>query len=173
LQALPSEARAAVSAAWLHSQQWDQGNVHCKNDRTINSRAMHFASWLGQVSYNNRTVRLISPTKASMLLEGYLHVLATEASLCLCSPKPMLQGATLLLYLKAVALWLHMELGVTIHIVCPQTQNIFPPFRNPITQAFKWGSLQAKREPYMHQMLHTFYTQAHDMVHQTPSQHLS
>jgi len=85
----------------------------------------------------------------------------------------MLQGTTLLLYIKAAALWLHMELGVTVHIVCPQTQKILPPFRDPIAQAFKWGSPQAKRKPYTHQMLHTFYTQAHDMVCQTPSEHLS
>jgi len=173
LQALPSAAQAAVSTAWLYSQQWDQGDVHRKNDCTINSHATHFAAWLGQVGYGNRTVQLISPTKASVLLEGYLHVLLTEASLQLRSPKSMLQGTTLLLYLKVMVLWLHMELGVTVHIVCPQTQKILPPFWDPIAQAFKWGSLQAKQELYMHQMLHTFYTQAQDMVCQTPSQHLS
>jgi len=48
------------------------------------------------------------------------------------------------LYLKAAALWLHGKLGVTIHIVCPQTQKILPPFRDPIAQAFKWGSPEAK-----------------------------
>jgi len=46
LQALPNEVQASVSTAWLHSQPWDQGNVHRKNNCTINSHAMHFASWL-------------------------------------------------------------------------------------------------------------------------------
>jgi len=173
LQTLPSAAHTAVSAAWVHSQRWDRGDVHRKNDRTIDSRATHFAAWLGRVGYDDRTVRLISHTEASMLLEGYLHVLATEASSRLRSSKSTLQGSTLLLYLKAAALWLHTELGVTVHIVCPNTQKILPPFRDPIAQAFKWGSPQAKREPYTHQMLRTFYTQARDRVRQNPSQHLS
>jgi len=107
-----------------------------------------------------------------MLLEGYLHIILTEASSWLWSSKPILQGSTLLLYLKAAALWLHMELGVTVHIICPQKKKILHPFRDPIMQAFKWDSPQAKWEPYMHQMLCTFYTHAQDMVQQTPLQHL-
>jgi len=55
----------------------DQGNVHYQNNCTINSRVMHFASWLGQASYNDWTVQLIGPTKGSMLLEGYVHVIMT------------------------------------------------------------------------------------------------
>jgi len=60
------------------------------------------------------------------------------------------------------------------HTYCLPSDSKNPsPFCDPIAQAFKWGSLQAKHEPYTHQMLRTFYTQACDMVCQTPSQHLS
>jgi len=108
-----------------------------------------------------------------MLLEGYLHAIATDKEARLHSNKTTLQGSTLLLYLKAAALWLHTELGLTIPIVCPTSQKILPPFRDPIAQAFKWGSPQDKREPYTHQMLHTFHHQARDMVRQDPAHHLS
>jgi len=37
LQALPSAMQTAVSAAWMHSQQWHCGNVQCKNDCTTDS----------------------------------------------------------------------------------------------------------------------------------------
>ncbi len=160
LQALPRAMRAAVQAAWVHSQHRDRGNVHRKNDRTVNSRATHFASWLGTVSYDDQTVRMIRPSKASMLLEGYLHAIMMDKEACLHSNKSTLQGSTLLLYLKATALWFHTELGLTIPIVCPTSQNILPPFCDPIAQAFQWGSPQDKWEPYTHQMLCTFHHQA-------------
>jgi len=108
-----------------------------------------------------------------MLLEGYLHAIAMDKEARLRSNKTTLQGSTLLLYLKAAALWIHTELGLTIPIVCPTSQKILPPFWDPIAQAFKWGSPQDKREPYTHQMLRTFHHQARDMVRQDPAHHLS
>jgi len=108
-----------------------------------------------------------------MLLEGYLHAIATDKEARLCSNKSTLQGSTLLLYLKAAALWLHTELGLTIPIVCPTSQKILPPFHDPIVQAFKWGSPQDKWEPYTHQMLCMFHHQAQDMVCHDLTHHLS
>jgi len=37
LQALPHAAQSVVHTAQLHCQHWDRGNVHCKNDCTVNS----------------------------------------------------------------------------------------------------------------------------------------
>jgi len=83
LQALPNAMHTVANAAWMHSQQNNQGNVHCKNACTINSQAMHFASWLGKVGYyDDQTVQLIGPAEGTMLLEGYLHVILTNASSC-------------------------------------------------------------------------------------------
>jgi len=103
-----------------------------------------------------------------MLLEGFLHMVATRPDVRLPSAASQLQGSTLLLYLKAAALWLQTELNVTVHVVSPTTQKILPPFRDVIAQAFKWGTPQPKREPYTHQMLKTFYQQVHNLVQKNP-----
>jgi len=91
-----------------------------------------------------------------MLLEGYLHAIPTNKASHLHSSKTTLQGSMLLLYLKAATLWIHTKLGVNIPLVCPHSQRILPPFGDPITPAFKWGSPQDKRKLYTHQMLCTF-----------------
>jgi len=66
-----------------------------------------------------------------------------------------------------------MELNVTIHVVSPTMQKNLPPFRDVIAQAFKWGTLQPKWEPYTHQMLKMFYCQVWDLVNKNPAYILS
>jgi len=125
------------------------------------------------MGYDDRSIRLIGPPEGTMLLEGFLHMVATRPDVRLPSAASQLQGSTLLLYLKAAALWLQTELNVTVHVVSPTTQKILPPFRDVIAQAFKWGTPQPKREPYTHQMLKTFYRQVHDLVQKNPAYLLS
>jgi len=156
----------------LHRGQRDRGLVWCKNDGTVDSRSYHFASWLASMGYDDWSVRLIGPTEASMLLEGYLYDIASNPKARLQSQTSTLQGSTLLLYLKAVSLWLCCELQVEVPVVCPITQKIVQPFRNTITQAFKWGMPQPKRKLYTHQMLATFFWQARTLVQTDPQQNL-
>jgi len=108
-----------------------------------------------------------------MLLEGYLFEVATNAGACLKSTSNTLQGSTLLLYLKATALWLRNELHVDVPVVCPTSQKIVQPFRDTIAQAFKWGMPQPKRKPYTHQMITTFYGQARALIQSDPQNNLS
>jgi len=112
------------------------------------------------VGYDDWSVQLIGPTKASILLEGYLYEIATDAGAHLKSTFSTLQGSTLLLYLKAASLWLHSKLHLDMPMVCPTMQKIIPPFCDTIAQAFKWGMPQPKHEPYTHQMIAMFYHQA-------------
>jgi len=112
-------------------------------------------------------------TEASMLLEGYLHNIATIAGACLWSPSLTLQGSTLLLYFKAASLWLHTELHLDVPMVCPTTQKIVQPFCNSIAQAFKWGTPQPKCKPYTHQMIATFYCQACALIKTDPWNNLT
>jgi len=106
-----------------------------------------------------------------MLLEGYLHSISTNASARLRSSAMVLQGSTLLLYLKAASLWFHTELGIQVTVICPTTNKILPPFWDTITQSLKWGTPLPKCEPYMHQMLETFCVQARALIKQDPLQH--
>jgi len=95
-----------------------------------------------------------------MLLKGYFHNMTTNVMAQLWSLKTTLQVPTLLLYLKAAALWLHTELNVMVHISCPTLHKILLLLCDPITQALKWGPPQPKWEPYMYQMLKTFFHHA-------------
>jgi len=147
LQTLPSAVRAAVHAAQLHNQHRERGNIRWKNDCTIDSRNAHFATWLGRMGYDNRSIYLIGTQEGTLLLEGFLHMVATCPDAHLPSATTQLQGSMLLLYLKAAALWLQTELNVTIHVVSPTMQKILPLFWDVIAQAFKWGTLQPKWEP--------------------------
>jgi len=108
-----------------------------------------------------------------MLLEGYLHDITTHAGARLKPSISTLQGSTLLLYLKAASIWLRSELHLDVPVVCPITQKIIQPFRDTIAQALKWGMPQPKREPYTHQMLTTFYSQARALVRSDPQHNLS
>jgi len=148
LHALPSAVQVAVGIAWLHHQQHDWGNVHSKNNSMVDSQAVHFASWLGTVGYDDWSVWLINAAMGTMLLEGYLHAILTNALAHLCSLVTVLPGSTLLLYLNAALLWFHMELGLQVSIICPTTNKILPLFCNTFTQSLKWGMPILKWELY-------------------------
>jgi len=108
-----------------------------------------------------------------MLLQGYLHVITTDTHARLPSTKLTLQGSTLLHYLKAASLWFRTELDINVPVICQSTQKILPAYRDPIAQAFKWGTPQPKREPYTHQMIKTFATQVRTLLKADPHNHTS
>jgi len=121
-----------------------------------------------------RSVYLLNwSLRGALLLEAYLHVVATKASARLPSSKTTLRASTILLYLKAASLWFHTILHLDVPVVCPVTQKILQLYRDVIAQALKWGMPLPKREPYTHEMLETFYRQARALVVSDPSQHLS
>jgi len=123
LQTLPHAVQALVHAVRLHCQQQDRSNVCQKNDCTIDSHAAHFARWLAEVGYNDWSISLIGPSEGPLLLEAYLHVIATQASARLPSSKTTLRASTILLYLKAASLWFRTSLHLNVPVVCPVTQK--------------------------------------------------
>jgi len=67
------------------------------------------------MGYDDRSIQLIGSPEGTMLLEGFLHMIATCPDARLPSATTQLQGSMLLLYLKAAALWLQTSCGQSDH----------------------------------------------------------
>jgi len=78
LQTLPSPARAAVAACALALVRRERGDVRHRNDATVDTRARVFTQWLAHLSFNDESLRTLTPGQALPPLGAFIHAMANE-----------------------------------------------------------------------------------------------
>ena len=78
LQPLPSPARAAVAACALAQVRRQRGDVRHRNDTTVDTRARIFTQWLAHLSFDDYSLRTLTPGQGLPLLGAFIHAVANE-----------------------------------------------------------------------------------------------
>ena len=85
-----------------------------ENDKTVDSRAQVFTSWLASLDFDDESMQEITPSQALPLLGAFIHAVAKEG---FSKTKALsLTAATISGHLRAARDWLAAELGVVIDI---------------------------------------------------------
>ena len=100
--------------ALLLRSNGDAAMSESENDKTVDSRAQVFTSWLASLDFDDESMQEITPSQALPLLGAFIHAVAKEG---FSKTKALsLTAATISGHLRAARDWLAAELGVVIDI---------------------------------------------------------
>ena len=150
LSALPSPIRAAYNAAEGRFLGSSRGLVRDKNDRAVDSKARHFATWLATSGYDDLSLANMEEGHVIPTVVAYLHHLAYQQGSM--KKQASLSPASLVGYLNAALEWIRSELGLQA-IIINSAGARHKMIQDILDQARNWQKPKAKREPYTAHMI--------------------
>ena len=158
LSALPSPLRATYRNAESRYLGATRGMVRDKNDRAMDSKARHFASWLAASGFDDVSIADLREPQVIPTLVSYLHHVAFEQGSI--KQQTALAPGTLTGYLNSAAEWLRIALLLPARLDVRGKRHRM--LQDIVDQARVWQKPRAKREPYTQEMFQTLAQQTSD-----------
>ena len=163
LSNLPDSARSAILDCQNYQIGRDRGRTRERNDKTVDTRANHFAQWLSEHSLDNRNIYSVTQTAATALIAAYIHDCANNGYTI--KPGDLLNDETLSRYTAAAVYWFqaHVPSLKDLNIGDPsRLTSLHPSIRDTITTCRRWQQPKPKRLPYTDDMYITLKTRVDD-----------
>jgi len=151
---MPSPTRRLVLACLSNQQRTDRGMDRNKNDRTMDSRAATFRSWLfTSAGYSDITLPHMTKPDALAVLVAYLDFKARTA----LNPQTgnPIQAKTLNNRLQAAAAYLRLATSLPVSIMSSSSSSnprLTSFFADILRSRAKWAVPHPKHLPYTHVM---------------------
>jgi len=171
---MPSPARRLVLACLSNQQRTDRGLVRNKNDRTMDSQASAFRSWLFTTAgYSDITLPGMTEPDALAVLATYLDFKARTA----LNPQTSdpIQAKTLNNHLQAAAAYLRLVTSLSVSIMSSSSSSnprLTSFFADILRSRAKWAAPHPKRLPYTHAMFQALASMVKEHLATSKSAHL-
>jgi len=150
---LPSPARAAVAACALAQVQREQGEVRHRNDATVDTRARVFTQWLAHLSFDDESLRTLTPGQALPLLGAFIHAVANEG---FSSTGRLNLGAdTIRGHLRGAKDWLAVVVDIS---AADGSGKLHPFLLDTLASRQTWTEPKEKREAFTSAMFDYMFT---------------